>query len=81
MRLFPDQVYVYTFHATGCPNINPSLGWWTTLPKDSVFNDMNTYCELTRDGNANEEQKSQCCGNNDCTVQNCAKQTKWVLGT
>ena len=81
MRTFPDQVYVFTFHATGCPNSSPSLGWWATLSKENVFNDMYTYCELTRTGNATEEQKTQCCGNNDCSVNSCAKQAEWVLGT
>ena len=84
MRTFPDQVYVFTFHATGCPNSSPAsglVGWWATLSKENVFNDMHTYCELTRTGNATEEQRTQCCGNNDCYVNNCAKQAEWVLGT
>ena len=81
MVFFPDHVYVYTFHATGCPNRNPPLVYWKTLAQEGVFNDMNEYCKLTRDGNANEQQRSQCCGNNNCTINKCEKQREWVLGT
>ena len=83
MRTFPDQVYAFTFHATGCPNSSPAsglVGWWATLSKENVFNDMHSYCELTRTGSATEYQKTTCCGNIDCTVNNCAKQVEWVLG-
>ena len=77
---FSDEVYIFTLLATGCPNGNPSLGWWKNLTKEYVFSDMNTYCEMTRDGNADEDQKRQCCGNTDCTVNNCTRQTTWATG-
>ena len=80
MNYVLDHVYVYTFHATGCPNTDPYLGWWKTLPKESVLDDMNTYCEMTRDGNADEGQRQQCCGNNNCTLNKCAQQTGWITG-
>ena len=81
IKLLPDQFYVYTFHATGCPNGNPWLDWWKNQTKGTVLNDMFIYCNRTRHGNATESQKYHCCGTDDCTVNICAKQTEWITGT
>jgi hypothetical protein len=36
-----------------------------------VLKDMHDYCVLTRDGSANPQQKTRCCGSSSCTVSAC----------
>ena len=42
---------------------------------------MKTFCELTRDGLASDEQKSQCCGAENCTIDECVTQIALTKGT
>ena len=42
---------------------------------------MKTFCELTKDGHASDEQRSQCCGAENCTINECVKQTELTKGT
>ena len=42
---------------------------------------MNTYCELTRDALASDEQRIQCCGAENCNVTECVKQNTLTKGT
>ena len=74
-QIVSDEVYIDAFHATGCPNKNPYLEWWMSQSEEAVLNDMNTYCELIRDGHESDEQRSQCCGDEDCTNVDFVKQT------
>ena len=78
--IISDEVYIATFQATGCPSKTPFLGWWKTQSDKTVLNDMNTYCELVKDGQASDEQRGQCCGSEDCTINECVKQTAWAKG-
>ena len=71
--MISDVVYVATFHATGCPNTHPFTEWWRSQSEETVvLDDMNTYCELTRDALASDEQRIQCCGAENCNVTKCA---------
>ena len=74
------MVYFDAFQATGCPNNEPDTAWWKTQSMENVLKDMFAYCEPTRDGKANERQKNQCCGNDNCKVTNCVEQTNWIKG-
>ena len=77
-----DAVYVATFHATGCPNTHPFTEWWRSQSEETVvLDDMNTYCELTRDALASDEQRIQCCGAENCNVTECVKQNTLTKGT
>ena len=76
-----DEVYIDAFHATGCPNKNPYLEWWRSQSEEAVLNDMNTYCELIRDGHESDEQRSQCCGGENCTINECVTQIALTKGT
>ena len=78
--ILPDHMYIATFKATGCTNDQPHTGWWKSQSEETVLNDMFKYCELTKDGSGSGGQKSQCCGSEDCTVTECAKQTGWTKG-
>ena len=78
--ILPDHMYIATFKATGCTNDQPHTGWWKSQSEETVLNDMFKYCELTKDGSGSGGQKSQCCGSEDCTVSECAKQTGWTRG-
>ena len=74
-------MYVATFQATGCPNKKPFLEWWKTQSEETVLNDMKTFCELTRDGHASDEQRYQCCGAENCTINECVTQIALTKGT
>ena len=77
-----DAVYVATFHATGCPNTHPFTEWWRSQSEETVvLDDMNTYCELTRDALASDEQRIQCCGAENCNVTECVKQNTLRKGS
>ena len=80
MDTFSDKVYVDAFQATGCPNNEPDITWWKTQSMEEVFKDMFSYCELTREGKANERQKNKCCGNINCKVTSCVKQLNKITG-
>ena len=80
-QIVSDEVYIDAFHATGCPNKNPYLEWWRSQSEEAVLNDMNTYCELTRDALASDEQRIQCCGAQNCNVTECVKQNTLTKGT
>ena len=74
--------YIDAFKATGCPNKKPNTTWpnTTTQSDKKVLNQMNSFCELTRDGNANDWQRKQCCGAKDCNVAKCMKQSAIING-
>ena len=80
MLTVPDEMYVSTFQATGCPNPNPDINWWKTIQSGQVFQDMMNYCTLVKDGNANENQISHCCGTVTCVPTSCMKQKVWKQG-
>ena len=81
MWIVSDAVYVATFHATGCPNTHPFTEWWRSQSEETVvLDDMNTYCELTRDALASDEQRIQCCGAGNCNVTECVKQYTLTKG-
>ena len=76
----PDKTYVSTFHATGCPNPDPFIDWWKTVPDGQVFEDMMAYCTLVREGQADSIQIRQCCGSTVCIPTSCNMMTKWNEG-
>ena len=80
MNIFPDKVYADAFQATGCPNNEPDISWWKTQSMEEVFKDMFTCCELTREGKANQRQKNKCCGNINCKITTCVKQSNGIIG-
>ena len=82
MPIVSDDEYIATFHATGCQNDLPFLEWWKTKSKEQVLNDMYTYCEVTKDALASNEQRSQCCGADDiyCVITECVKQIEFTRG-
>ena len=78
--MVPENKYVLTFQATGCPNKYPLMDWWKTQTDTSVFTDMLALCTLTRSGVASVRQKQQCCGSKDCKPTACTKQRQWAVG-
>ena len=61
-RLYNKDYYINTFNSTGCPNPNPSVGWWMKQRPRAALSDMYAYCNLTKTGRANPTQIRQCCG-------------------
>ena len=79
----PDAKLIATFKTTGCLNPNVEqfqLDWWKSVSDKRVFDDMMYYCEYVRDGIASTLQEERCCGNKDCTVSTCTRQTTWRYG-
>jgi len=73
-----------TFLATGCPNADLGtdlLNYWENLGDSSgytFYDDMYSFCSVTKAGTASQTQMNVCCGTNvDCTSQlnTCVKQT------
>ena len=69
-----------TFHATGCPNPDPVIDYWKTIADGQVFQDMMAYCTVVRDGQANSNQMSQCCGSTACVPTSCNVMKNWKKG-
>ena len=67
--------YIDAFQATGCPNKNPYTGWWKAQSDNRVLDDMESYCELTRVGKADDRQRKQCCGAKNCIISKCIRQS------
>ena len=70
--------YGRTFLATGCSRRFATHSYWKSLEDSTAWNDMFSYCSLTKDGSATEGQRNICCGSTTCTPPtSCVKQTAW----
>ena len=78
--IISDEMYVSAFQRTGCPNPSPWLDYWKKTRDSIVFQDMMTYCNLVKDGNATSDQITHCCGTVPCTPKYCNKVMNWKQG-
>ena len=61
------------------------IQWWKKKNDQDVFDAMFDLCIRVRDGKADKEQKSQCCGVIGCGGNHgrgepCVRQTGWTTG-
>jgi len=80
----PDDSYAYisTFHATGCPNPQPSRGqitWWQKQEQWITLRDMYRICKANEEGRANQGQKTECCGAVGCEHIGCVKHSAFQI--